>query len=153
MATVEHGELQVVVPVGFLLAEAQEVTVSVDRPGGAPLPVRLRLIPARATETVGVATLAEEHDEPVSVSSPTPVRLPWPKRAPGRRHLRRTGVRRRRLIAPFAVTRSTPLRPAPRPGAGLLALPRACPDAYASGCGPHGDPPCAFSLPVWSPCA
>ena len=82
MATVEHGELQVVVPVGFLLAEAQEVTVSVDRPGGAPLPVRLRLIPARATETVGVATLAEEHDEPVSVSSPTPVRFPWPKRTP-----------------------------------------------------------------------
>ena len=80
MATVEHGELQVVVPVGFLLAEAQEVTVSVDRPGGAPLPVRLRLIPARATESVGVATLAVEDDEPVSVSSPTPARLPWPKR-------------------------------------------------------------------------
>ena len=47
MATVEHGELQVVVPVGFLLTEVQEVTVSVDRPGGDPLPVRLRLIPAR----------------------------------------------------------------------------------------------------------
>jgi hypothetical protein len=81
MATVEHGELQVVVPVGFLLAEAQEVTVSVDRPGGAPLPVRLRLIPARAAETVGVATLAEADDEPVSVSTPTPVCVPWPKRA------------------------------------------------------------------------
>jgi len=77
MATVEHGELQVVVPVGFLLAEAQEVTVSVDRPGGAPLPVRLRLIPARAAdEAVGVAALAEEHEEPVSVSTPTPVRSP-----------------------------------------------------------------------------
>jgi hypothetical protein len=50
MATVEHGELQVVVPVGFLLAEAQEVTVSVSRPGGEPLPVRLRLIPARPAE-------------------------------------------------------------------------------------------------------
>lgn len=63
MATVEHGELQVVVPVGFLLAEAQEVTVSVSRPGGEPLPVRLRLIPARAAEEVGVATLAEESRE------------------------------------------------------------------------------------------
>jgi hypothetical protein len=81
MATVEHGELHVVVPVGFLLAEAQEVTVSVDRPGGAPLPVRLRLIPARAAETVGVAALAEVDDEPVSVSAPTPLRLSWPKRA------------------------------------------------------------------------
>ena len=81
MATVEHGELQVVVPVGFLLAEAQEVTVSVDRPGGAPLPVRLRLIPARAAETAGVATLVEAHDEPVSVSAPTPACVPWPKRA------------------------------------------------------------------------
>ncbi|MBN9120146.1 MAG: hypothetical protein J0I06_13440 [Planctomycetes bacterium] len=75
MTTVEHGELQVVVPVGFLLAEAQEVTVSVDRPGGAPLPVRLRLIPARAAES------AEPRDEPVSVSTPTPVRTYWPKRA------------------------------------------------------------------------
>lgn len=79
MATVEHGELHVVVPVGFLLAEAQEVTVSVDRPGGAPLPVRLRLIPARSAETTGVATLAEAHDEPVSVSTPTPLRITWPK--------------------------------------------------------------------------
>lgn len=81
MATVEHGELRVVVPVGFLLAEVQEVTVSVDRPGGAPLPVRLRLIPARPVEAVGVATLAEAHDGPVSVSDPTPRHIAWPKRA------------------------------------------------------------------------
>ncbi|MCS6864725.1 MAG: hypothetical protein RMJ56_18015 [Gemmataceae bacterium] len=50
MTTVEHGELHVVVPVGFLLAEAQEVTVSVNRPGGEPLPVRLKLVPARPIE-------------------------------------------------------------------------------------------------------
>lgn len=81
MATVEHGELQVVVPVGFLLTEVREVTVSVDRPGAAPLPVRLRLIPARPAETAGVAALVEVHDEPVSVSAPTPLRLTWPKRA------------------------------------------------------------------------
>jgi len=81
MATVEHGELQVVVPVGFLLTEAQEVTVSVDRPGGEPLPVRLRLIPARPVEAVGVATLVAA-DEPVSVSAPTPLRTTWPKRVP-----------------------------------------------------------------------
>jgi len=71
MATVERGELQVIVPVGFLLAEAREVTVSVDRPGFDPLPVRLRLIPARTVEVVGVATLAEVRDEP----SPTPRRV------------------------------------------------------------------------------
>ncbi len=73
MATVEHGELQVVVPVGFLLAEAREVTVSVDRPGGDPLPVRLRLIPARPVAAVAAG--------PVSVSTPTPLCIPWPKRA------------------------------------------------------------------------
>ena len=81
MATVERGELQVVVPVGFLLTEAREVTVSVDRPGGDPLPVRLRLIPARPTETTGTAALAETSNEPVSVSTPTPLRLSWPKLA------------------------------------------------------------------------
>jgi hypothetical protein len=74
MATVEHGELQVVVPVGFLLTEAQEVTVSVDRPGADPLPVRLRLIPARPAEAAGVGAVAEA-DEPVSVSTPTPLRI------------------------------------------------------------------------------
>jgi len=79
MATVEHGELQVVVPVGFLLTEAQEVTVSVDRPGRSPLPVRLRLIPARPVEAAGVAAVAEA-DEPISVSTPTPLRIARPKR-------------------------------------------------------------------------
>src|SRR5262249_29787873 len=81
MATVEHGELQVVVPVGFLLTEAREVTVSVERPGAEPLPVRLRLIPARPAEAeTGVAALAAVPEEPVSVSAPTPLRHPWPKR-------------------------------------------------------------------------
>ncbi len=72
MATVEHGELQVVVPVGFLLAETQEVTVSVSRPGGEPLPVRLKLIPARQTE----------EDELASVSDLTPMPVGWPRRDP-----------------------------------------------------------------------
>jgi|GEM_PF-1996660 len=82
MATVEHGELQVVVPVGFLLAEAQEVTVSVNRPGGEPLPVRLRLIPARPSEEVsGIATLTEITDDHPSISSSTPVGMSWPKRS------------------------------------------------------------------------
>ena len=57
------------------------MTVSVDRPGKTPLPVRLRLIPARTAETAGVAELAEVPDESVSVSSPTPLRVTWPKRA------------------------------------------------------------------------
>ena len=49
MSDFENGELRVVVPVGFLLDEEQEVTVSVDRPDGSPLPIRLCLIPARMT--------------------------------------------------------------------------------------------------------
>ena len=85
MATVENGELRVVVPVGFLLTEAQEMTVSVDRPGAAPLPVRLRFIPALAVEAAGVEAAGVEAagaaDEPVSVAAPTPLRLCWPKRA------------------------------------------------------------------------
>ena len=79
MATVEHGELQVVVPVGFLLAEAQEMTVSVARPGGVPLPVRLRFIPARPAVAAGVATLATVPDEPVPKSALPSLRI-WPKR-------------------------------------------------------------------------
>jgi hypothetical protein len=58
MTDLEQGELRVVVPVGFLLTHEQEVTVSVDRPDGSPLPIRLRLIPARTT-----------------VSDPTPIAL------------------------------------------------------------------------------
>ncbi|MBP3959186.1 hypothetical protein J8F10_28410 [Gemmata sp. G18] len=81
MAVLERGELQVVVPVGFLLAEPQEVTVSVSRPGNEPLPVRLRLIPARARqEVVGVAALADI-PEPVSIAAATPCSIPWPTRA------------------------------------------------------------------------
>ncbi|VTS02912.1 unnamed protein product [Gemmata massiliana] len=81
MAVMERGELQVVVPVGFLLAEPQEVTVSVDRPGTESLSVRLRLIPARArAEIVGIAALADI-PEPVSVTAPTPRSIPWPTRA------------------------------------------------------------------------
>lgn len=64
MTDLEVGELRVVVPVGFLLSEEREVAVSVDRPDGRPLPIRLRLIPAR----------------PVAVADPTPARIPWPTR-------------------------------------------------------------------------
>jgi hypothetical protein len=74
MVPVEYGELRVVVPVGFLLTETQEVTVSVARPGAAPLPVRLRLVPAAAAS-------AGTPDVPVAVSAPTPLRIAWPKRA------------------------------------------------------------------------
>jgi hypothetical protein len=69
MTEYEHGELRVVVPVGFLLTEEQEVAVSVDRPGGRPLPIRLRLIPARRSEAVAVAA---------SVSDATPASIGWP---------------------------------------------------------------------------
>lgn len=64
------SELQVVVPVGFLLAEARDVSVCVERPGEAPLPIRLRLVPARV----------REHAAPVPVSNPTPAAIPWPAR-------------------------------------------------------------------------
>lgn len=70
MAVLEH-ELQVVVPVGFLLAEPQEVTVSVDRPGGVPLPLRLRLVPARPLAAA---------PEPVAACAPTPLALAWSSR-------------------------------------------------------------------------
>lgn len=45
--------LRVDVPVGFLLPEAREITVSVDRPSETPLAIRLRLIPAE--DSSGVA--------------------------------------------------------------------------------------------------
>jgi hypothetical protein len=66
MSDLDVGELRVVVPVGFLLAEEQEVSVSVERPDGPPLPIRLRLIPARPATT--------------SVSDPTPQAVGWPTR-------------------------------------------------------------------------
>jgi hypothetical protein len=62
MTKLDVGELRVVVPVGFLLPEEQEVSVSVDRPGADPLPIRLRLIPARP-------------------AAPAPAAAPWPARA------------------------------------------------------------------------
>ena len=66
MSDFENGELRVVVPVGFLLDEEQEVTVSVDRPDGSPLPIRLCLIPARTT--IGDPTpVAIADDAPATV--------------------------------------------------------------------------------------
>jgi hypothetical protein len=48
MAQAQRDALKVDVPVGFLLAEPREVVVSIDRPDGEPLSIRLRLIPASA---------------------------------------------------------------------------------------------------------
>jgi hypothetical protein len=61
----EQGELRVIVPVGFLLPREQEVSVSVERPDGPPLPIRLHLIPACA---------------PASVSDATPANIGWSSR-------------------------------------------------------------------------
>lgn len=47
MFKLERDTLRVDVPVGFLLPEAREITVNVDRPADVPLAIRLRLIPAR----------------------------------------------------------------------------------------------------------
>jgi hypothetical protein len=69
MTELEQGELRVVVPVGYLLHEEQEVEVSVNRPDGPPLPIRLRLIPARPADPTLVST-----------SDPTPITVGWPTR-------------------------------------------------------------------------
>lgn len=70
MTDLEQGELRVVVPVGFLLHEEQEVSVSVNRPDGRPLPIRLRLIPARPVDL-----------KQTSASDPTPIAIEWPTRS------------------------------------------------------------------------
>jgi hypothetical protein len=76
MTDLEHGELRVVVPVGFLLAEEQEVTVSVARPDGQPLPIRLKLVPART----------EVNDPtPVAILDDAPAIIGWPTRRLSRR--------------------------------------------------------------------
>jgi hypothetical protein len=54
MAMSECDTLKVDVPVGFLLPEAREILVSVDRVAEAPLSIRLRLIPA---ETDGMTDI------------------------------------------------------------------------------------------------
>lgn len=54
MARSECDLLKVDVPVGFLLPEAREILVSVDRVAEAPLSIRLRLVPA---ETDGMTDL------------------------------------------------------------------------------------------------
>jgi hypothetical protein len=77
MTDLEHGELRVVVPVGFLLDEEQEVTVSVDRPDGQPLPIRLKLVPAR-TEVCDPT--------PVAIVDEAPAIIGWPTRRLSRRH-------------------------------------------------------------------
>jgi hypothetical protein len=72
MTDLENGELRVVVPVGFLLDEEQEVTVSVERPEGPPLPIRLCLVPARTT--IGDPT-------PVAIVDDAPATIVgWPTR-------------------------------------------------------------------------
>jgi len=48
MSRSECDTLKVDVPVGFLLPEAREILVSVDRAAEPPLSIRLRLIPAEA---------------------------------------------------------------------------------------------------------
>lgn len=60
MMKLERDSLSVDVPVGFLLPELREVTVSVNRDEG-PLSIRLRLIPAEVAGlggTYGGATSA-----------------------------------------------------------------------------------------------
>ena len=65
MIDVETGELRVVVPVGFLLSEEQEVSVRVERPDGRSLPIRFKLVPARVSP---------------ALNDLTPVRLGWQSR-------------------------------------------------------------------------
>jgi hypothetical protein len=76
MPDLEHGELRVVVPVGFLLAEEQELTVSVDRPDGQPLPIRLKLVPARTDVCDPTPSIVDE--------SSTATLMGWPSRRASR---------------------------------------------------------------------
>jgi hypothetical protein len=57
--------------VGLLLSEEQEVSVWVERPDASPLPIRLRLVPARVS--------------PTRTNDPTPITLGWPTRRPSKR--------------------------------------------------------------------
>lgn len=50
----ERDALRVDIPVGFLLREPREITVSVDRPADAPLAIRLRLVPAESGGLAGL---------------------------------------------------------------------------------------------------
>ena len=69
MAHAERDALKVDVPVGFLLAEVREVVVSIDRPDGEPLAIRLRLIPASADRPDFGCDLPRSFD-----ATPAPVR-------------------------------------------------------------------------------
>ena len=60
----EHGDLRVDIPVGFLLREPREITVSVDRPADAPLAIRLRLVPAEDGGVSGIDASPRHLDQP-----------------------------------------------------------------------------------------
>jgi len=66
MFQTERDALKVDVPVGFLLAEAREIFVTVDRPDDAPLSIRLRLIPAEVDGLTdyGATSRRSRHDTP-----------------------------------------------------------------------------------------
>jgi len=64
MAQAERDALKVDVHVGFLLAEPQEVVVSIDRPEAEPLAIRLRLIPAADRPDFGAEPFRSAHDTP-----------------------------------------------------------------------------------------
>ncbi|MFO0796569.1 MAG: hypothetical protein U0804_03775 [Gemmataceae bacterium] len=64
MAQAERDSLKVDVPVGFLLAEPQELLVSVDRRDAEPLAIRLRLIPAADRPDFGADPVRSANDTP-----------------------------------------------------------------------------------------
>jgi hypothetical protein len=64
MAQAERDALKVDVPVGFLLAEPQELLVSVERQDAEPLAIRLRLIPAADRPDFGAEPFRSAHDTP-----------------------------------------------------------------------------------------
>lgn len=70
MFQTERDALKVDVPVGFLLPEAREILVSVDRPADTPLSIRLRLIPAEGARFVD----GRESPRPASNETPPPAR-------------------------------------------------------------------------------
>ena len=79
MAMSECDSLKVDVPVGFLLPEAREILVSVDRASEAPLSIRLRLVPAEVdgVSSTAVRAKSQPHPKQIPVSKLKKSRVDW----------------------------------------------------------------------------
>jgi hypothetical protein len=67
MTMTDSATLKVDVPVGDMLTETREILVSVDRTDGAPLTIRLRLIPDELDSAADLGSIPTRsaHDTPM----------------------------------------------------------------------------------------